>query len=492
MPMKRFLLISLLALLAFTACRQKSDVDVQEPELGVYLEIPSPRASTRAGDIPASAAEYAVNDILLWIFKSAEPHELIGSLSLSGSDLPLPGKSRRYSFRVDRDFVRDLPPVDVFAIANTASVGCTLTTDSPWADVKDAFFGDPYFGLASLTSAVPATGLPMTDAHLSQDIVGEAPELKVQNNLKLERIVSKLRIVFCRMEDDDPVNPDVVSIDRVTLSDGIIPSKEYLFTENAYGVPLDAVYNASTVDIPVPAGPLAINNDPSSLTFVSGMDAVTYENAIQAAVDAGKLTDFGVYYLRESDRPVNGKIEYTINGVKCETPRSFRMVDGDIFSRNHSWTVYGYFLKNRNMQLSLRALPWDYGRWKIDYSKEAIEASQLGIDGSSVNISTSWSGKVCTVRIGSGGTAILKCSVRAPEGGTLMINPEGEADYFLVTPETASIPTGSDFTITVRKRPGVADATGKSITLSFSVDLSNREIDANTEITNNDIYRFVL
>ncbi len=76
-----------------------------------------------------------------------------------------------------------------------------------------------------------------------------------------------------------------------------------------------------------------------------------------------------------------------------------------------------------------------------------------------------------------------------------MIRPEGDASAFVVTPDLKNIdPTtnGGRIDIHVRKNPAVtSDYTGKSITLSFSVENGERTIDANTEAVDK-VYRFVL
>ena len=76
-----------------------------------------------------------------------------------------------------------------------------------------------------------------------------------------------------------------------------------------------------------------------------------------------------------------------------------------------------------------------------------------------------------------------------------MIRPEGDASYFTITPDMAKIsPTenGGRVDILVRKNPNVTSGfAGKSITLSFSVEIGERTIEANSEAIDK-IYRFVL
>ena len=76
-----------------------------------------------------------------------------------------------------------------------------------------------------------------------------------------------------------------------------------------------------------------------------------------------------------------------------------------------------------------------------------------------------------------------------------MIRPEGDAPFFTVTPDIAKIsPTenGGRIDIMVRKNPNVTSGfSGKSITLSFSVEIGERTIEANSEAIDK-VYTFIL
>ena len=67
------------------------------------------------------------------------------------------------------------------------------------------------------------------------------------------------------------------------------------------------------------------------------------------------LTQIGAFYLRESDRKLEGTIAYTIvteAGNKDKTA-SFAMATAGDFTRNHTWIVYGYFLGNGDLKLNV-------------------------------------------------------------------------------------------------------------------------------------------
>ena len=391
----------LLAALLSAGCRRTDPNAVYSgPQLQLFLECPGdalPAVKANEGEVPsANAGEYALHSLRVWIFTS-ETHTPVTCLTLTQAQFPSAGRVRRYSVPVSREFARTRPDVDVFALANAASVGCTLGEDASWDDLNEALFGDDWFGVQTPVRTVdPSLGLPMS---------GVGKDLPIQ-----------------------------------------------------------------------------------------GEDPVSYENLLNSAISEGILTDCGVIYLRETNKALAGHVDYTING-EAQNPKTFTMDAPGDFARNHSWTLYGYFLGGRNLQLSVRVLPWDYSVWGINFSDESVQSSQLFIDDTTVNMREVSSGHF-DVRLLAGVTAKLHLFINAPVSGKLMIRPMGDAGSFLVTPDIADIdPTrdGGRIDIDIRRNPAAeGDLTGHYITLSFSVELGEREIDANTEILNNDVYRFIL
>ena len=482
----------LLSLLALMACRQEPRAEEDAPELGLYLECPGTPSETKAdeGEVPGTADENALHSIRVWIFDS-ETHERISALHLTGNQLPSPGRVRRYAIPVSKDFARTRPDVDVFALANEASVGCTLDGAATWEEVNDAVFGGTWFGVENPVRSVnPDTGLPMTGAGRDLHIEGEEPTLRVQT-IQLVRAVSKLRYVFCRMLDEDASDPDVISVDKVTLNGNLIPASEYLFTASLPYAIVPGNYVLTPVETYGPAE-LARNETPEKLAW-AGQDPISYENLLDNAVAEGTLTDWGTMYLRESDKMLTGYVDYTINGVSHT--RSFSMAAPGDFARNHTWTLYGYFLSGRNLQLSVRVLPWDYNAWSINFSNYAVQASQFYVDDSTVEM-TETSHDHYDVRLLPGTTAKCHLYITSPVGGKLMIQPQGDAYAFHVDPEIADIdPTTESgrIDISIRRNPEAeGNLSGKYITLSFHVELGEREIDADSEILNGGVYRFIL
>jgi hypothetical protein len=71
-----------------------------------------------------------------------------------------------------------------------------------------------------------------------------------------------------------------------------------------------------------------------------------YENLINNA----ELTKVGPFYLRESDKRLEGKIYYIIGDDAKEA--DFQMSAAGDFLRNHTWIVYAYHVGGGFLQLN--------------------------------------------------------------------------------------------------------------------------------------------
>lgn len=493
----RLIIRFLVLLTALSACQRDpyGNDPASEPQLGISLELPgAPMTRGEAGDVSATSAECAVHSLQAWIFTSDEPHEKIGTLNLTGADLPTPGSIRRYFIPVSREFARALPDVDIFALANAAAIGCTLDDDASWQDLQDSVFGDPWYGVSSPTRTVPQNGLPISGMGTHLAITGEAPVLTTQT-VRMVRAVSKIRFVFARTTDAQ--EEKTMSVDKIYLDSEMIPLQEHVFSEGPYSIAPQGYYSGSMKLEELP--PVLENDTPEKLVY-AGQGAQNYEQLIDDAIAAGTLTDAGTVYLRESDRRLRGTIHYTINNAPGS--KSFLMEEAGDFARNHSWTVYGYFLSGRNLQLTTNVIPWDYNRHVIDFNTRGVQATQLNLDDTtfeSISTTEEIDGEmkdITIVHLLPGGVAARGTfNITAPQGGKLMITPQGPASYFIVTPSMVDIngANGGKVELSVRRNPeATGNLSGEYITLSFSVELGDRDMDANTEILNDAIYRFML
>ena len=83
------------------------------------------------------------------------------------------------------------------------------------------------------------------------------------------------------------------------------------------------------------------------------------------AAAAGNLTQ-RLYYLRESDKQLQGEIKYRI-GDGEEQSTTFKMVDDGGFSRNHIWTVYAYQAQARLHVVVVNVASWNTGETNYEF-----------------------------------------------------------------------------------------------------------------------------
>ena len=474
--MKRLSLISILLLTVLSAgCRRDMPEDTrgERPELGITLAFPAPAMTKARTEVPASAAENAVNDLKIWVFRH-DNHALVASLELDAStsladDFPQAGGVKRYSLPVSWDFAleRPRPAVDIFVLANSASV--TLSEPlrakkvnnlevSSYDEVSEALFDGVFYATRIVgsedvgpqsaryaaqtvpadpdptpASAFPETGLPMSGVATNLSVSGEEPALSVAT-VSLERCVSKIRFLFCQMETEgNPEELETFRVDKIVLDGNQIPSTEYLFTETPPCV--GGGYVAKPLEMTGSDGSgYAIQSSPTPELYVyAGGDGTAYETIIADAVKDSKLTDCGTLYLPESDKQLTGTIYYTVTtgantnkaSSRSATATFSMAVPGD-FARNHSWTVYGYYISDRTLQLSINVLPWDKSDYTIDFSTSALMVTgKLSVLSQTVESITKVSGDDWNVVLKGDRSANAYMYVATPQGGKLEVIPEG-------------------------------------------------------------------
>ena len=484
-----------------SACRGTSRVEetgqADLPELSVWVEFPSLQAS-KAEDLPGYVKENTIHSLSLWVFDS-RTHECIVSKDFSSTEFPAQGGVRRYDFPVTDAFAQNPPKVDVYVLANGASAGVALNADSSWEQVDGALVQGTYFGLAQPQTEVPEGGLPMSGTGKGLTVLGGDPAFSL-DAITLLRAVSKIRFVFSQMETEG-FDPTDVSVTRVTLSGNQIPLSERLFTTAAPDI--SASYDPDIFSLsgegitightPVPENFIWVNQEPAA-----------YQALLDQAVLNGRLTDLGTVYFRESDKRLQGTIHYKLSGIPHSA--SFSMsVPGD-FVRNHSWTVYGYFVSNHMIQLALSAMSWDKNEYTVDFSRQAaVVNSRFTLQDTEGLADVIWKGSDAEnhdyydVRMAAGATIKGRLQITAPRGGHLMVEPDGDAWAFDIDPEIITVDPTRDagvIEVKVRKNPDYSadDTSGRQVTLRFYVETSEdggeRTIDLHSEMLN--VYTFIL
>ena len=332
-------------LLLAVACSSSDEGSMaQQTMLSVYVYSPEHPLLIRSevGEVNSTFEESKVNSLQIWVFEAGTDH-LVGCLETEEGETALLNVSEGavYQLPVTDDFVQRKPKVDVYVLANVTDSNCgvSLNKNSSRADINTAYLNEKYFGLDPLVTSVPAAGLPMSGVLKNQDVVGEAPVLRVGTSsiatVKVTRAVSKVRFVFANTKGEPELK-----IKKITLDAGVHPTSEYLIPRTATLLynPTEAILWSGNVT--------AVEIDDPTIYIYGGQEAQVYENLI----DQSGLTTKGPFYLRESDNRLTGKISYSIGGEDKES--TFQMDAAGDFRRNHTWIVYAYHAGGGFLQLS--------------------------------------------------------------------------------------------------------------------------------------------
>lgn len=377
------LLIGLLTLLwvCLSACSSGDDEanngnQTKVPtKLYIYLYTPQAESSTRAydGDVNPIAYENSIYKLQIWVF-THDSHKLIGYYAPEES----PGLSAANPYEliqltIDETYAEtpaaSRERVDVYVLANVQQENCNLTLDgnTTQAQLEEALMEkttiDP-FGVTNPVMSVPTNlGLPMSGVLRNQPVTGEAPILRLDKDgeiatVLLIRTISKIRFAFSRQ-----TGSETLRINSIKLNGSMIPMAEYLFMSEA------APYNRKTCHIKTESGydttspellsealeDVAVNDNPVQYAWTEEQAPIYYERLLDDA-PASNLTQ-RLYYLRESDKMLQGEIKYQI-GDEEEKTATFKMVDTGGFSRNHVWTVYVYTAQARIQVVVAETAPW--------------------------------------------------------------------------------------------------------------------------------------
>ena len=333
--------------------------------LTIYVYSPDKPVMTRGdvGPVDATAVESKVTQLQIWVFD--KDANRVGALSTTETATLNGGEGAVYQIPVDDNFAKNKPNVDVYVLANVTAENCGIATPftetSIITDLQDkAKITTEHYGLSTLTTTVPGDGLPMAGVLMNQPVIGDAPVLRIGDQshiatVPLTRAVSKLRFVFA-----NTTGSDKLTITGITLNAGMIPDEEYLFPQGQ-----SLTYNASTASLLTSTvAEVEVAETPNPVDYVydgQTQTAQQYEDLINNAVNAAQpqLSQVGPYYLRESDKKLEGTIYYTVEGKEPMTA-PFHMRENGDFERNHSWIVYAYYEGLSGMQVvTVDVTPWE-------------------------------------------------------------------------------------------------------------------------------------
>lgn len=364
-----FIWIVLSALMLAGAC---SRLEEQNAALNIYVRLPEDVATKAVTDWSTLFnRETRINDLKIWVFlnestdASLPAGQLLGYLEPKQLNV-VSGSVQKFTVLLDKEIASKIKKVDVYVLANSRAIqlqeiGKTTTSAELEAlTLSGNRFGITDNGTPTNTSVVDYEGLPYTAMGKGLTLSGSATNLSVENEtLQLVRAVSKIQFVFSQIMLSTGEKPVPFSINSLELDGGQIPEQEYLFNDSAnkYKIGSEYVPRALTFpDLPT-KDKIVGNTNPSAYVFDSLNETPQeYQARIYEALVNNTLTGYAPCYLRESDKALTGKINYTL-GTFAPKTLEFSMNPNEKFTRNSSWVLY-FYINNNSLSLSVASSPW--------------------------------------------------------------------------------------------------------------------------------------
>lgn len=421
--MTRRLGMAIAALLMLSTMASCSDQDSQAPATGdeAYLNLSFSTASattsraSRAGDIGNNEtqanpnAESDIHSIKVWVFKSGTGASANPIAYKEDRPTAVGGGTANGTYTLNLRFLRkingeELEKIDLYILANSESTnmaeklkGKDLRSITR-ADLQGVTFDDPFGittdGKAQTTEVPEGKGLPISRAITNIEIAKHVADTEIEAkdkgiSIPLVRAVSKLHFYFARTADADALTENV-KVTRIEIDGNTFPTESYVFpdeedytkadankaaTSNKYGTPtyvdklltLDGVENTGIKEV----------KDP--LTYKRGANetAQAYMDRMNKDIGGHDLS-----YLRETNKPITGKIYYKLAEDGFERFQSFTIPSSGTAIRNRELVVYGYFLQGEALCLDVQPIvsdwydniAWDYtDKVSIEMEREAGE-----------------------------------------------------------------------------------------------------------------------
>lgn len=408
--MTRRLGMAIAALLMLSTMASCSDQDSQAPATGdeAYLNLSFSTASattSRAGgtgnigndETQANpTAESDIHSIKVWVFKSGTGESANPIAYKEDTPSAVDGKPVNGNYTLNLRFLRkingeELKNIDLYILANSESTnmadklkGKDLRSITR-ADLQKVTFDDPFGitteGKAQTTVVPTGKGLPISRAITNIEIAKHVADTEIEAkdkgiSIPLVRAVSKLHFYFARKNTAEAMTENV-KVTRIEIDGSTFPTESYVFpdeenhadadanktaTSNKYGTPsyvdtplkLDGVENAK---IKAVADPLAYKRDEKTETAQTYMDRMNKE-----------IGGHNLSYLRETNKPITGKIYYQLADGGSVKSRGFTIPSSGNAIRNRELVVYGYFLQGGALCLDWQVMPWNKVTSEISWS----------------------------------------------------------------------------------------------------------------------------
>lgn len=406
--MTRRLGMAIAALLMLSTMASCSDQDSQAPATGdeAYLNLSFSTASTttsrasRAGDNGNNetqanpTAESDIHSIKVWVFKSGTGESANPIAYKEDKPTAVGGKPVNGNYTLNLRFLRkingeEIKNIDLYILANSESTKMAEKLEGKdlrsitRADLQKVTFNAP-FGITeegkAETTEVPTEGLPISRAITNIEIADHVADTEAGAkgkgiNIPLVRAVSKLHFYFARKAGEEAMTGNV-KVTRIEIDGNTFPKESYVFpdeedyktadankaaTSNKYGSPsyvpdtlkLDGVENTGIKEV----------EDPLIYTRGDNETAQTYMNRMNTKIGGHDLS-----YLRETNKPITGKIYYQLAEGGSEKFREFTIPSSGNAIRNRELVVYGYFLQGGALCLDWQVMPWNVVTSEISWS----------------------------------------------------------------------------------------------------------------------------
>ena len=372
---------TLLLTLMFTSCMSDGYTDTAAGKSDTYinLNVSTPTAQARANAPAGSTAgtsgtldetspspdtEEKITSIRVWAFKSgsAETAAPIGFKAETG--LKETG-THKVSMKLLRKAAGDLEKIDLFILLNAESIrvlndnNCNRMTRK---ELKAATF-DSNFGInpdgSPQATTVPATGLPIsrviTNIYVKDNIADNAADAATKPvSVPLVRAVSKLHFFFARKTGEDT---ESVTVTKIEVNGETLTAASPVFPEAATDAEKDnngltgnftglTYLNKNLIFGGITTDKINPVENPEAYKRNPGEKAQKYMDRLSKNVQEGCRS-----YLRETDKPITGKIYFKSNASLAERSVKFEIPEA---YRNHELVVYGYFSGEAFLDLNLQ------------------------------------------------------------------------------------------------------------------------------------------
>lgn len=406
--MTRRLGMAIAALLMLSTMASCSDQDSQAPATGdeAYLNLSFSTASattSRAGgtgnigndETQANPnQESDIHSIKVWVFKSGTGASA-NPIAYKEDNTPtaVGGGTANGNYTLNLRFLRkingeELKNIDLYILANSESTNMAEKLNGKdlrsitRAELQDVTFDNPFGitaeGKAQTTEVPTGKGLPISRAITNIELAKHVADTEIEAKGKgikipLVRAVSKLHFYFARKAN---ANTENVKVTKIEIDENTFPTESYVFpdeenyatadankaaTSGKYGTPsyvstilkLDGVENTGIKEVENP------------LTYKRGATetAQTYMDRMNTEIGGHDLS-----YLRETNKPITGKIYYQLTDGSIEKSQGFTIPSSGNAIRNRELVVYGYFLKGGALCLDWQVMPWNKVSSEISWS----------------------------------------------------------------------------------------------------------------------------